>query len=92
MFAREAIHAITNRVRGLARQQNMDDVYVDEDGTVAIRRGPARVRLENSGGTVMIHRRGIMAEPISATQMLEEPDIEKAAQSIMEYLRHGTGN
>jgi hypothetical protein len=86
MLARESIRAITNRVRGLARAQNLDDVYVDEEGTVAIRRGPARVKLENSDGVVMIHRKGIVAEPVGSE--LHEPDIEKAAQLIMNYLCH----
>jgi hypothetical protein len=86
MFARESIQAITNRVRGLARAQNMDDVYVDEEGTVAIRRGPARVKLENADGIVMIHRRGVVSQPVGS--QLEEPDIEAAAQSIMNYLCH----
>jgi len=84
MLARESIRAITNRVRGLARLQNLDDVYVDEEGTVAIRRGPARVKLENADGVVMIHRKGIAAEPVGS--QLQEPDIEAAAQLIMTYL------
>lgn len=84
MLARDSIKAITNRVRGLARAQNLDDVYVDEEGTVAIRRGPARVKLENSDGVVMIHRKRIVAQPVGSE--LNEPEIEKAAQLIMTYL------
>ena len=85
MLAREAIREITNRVRALAREQNVDDVFVDEEGTVRIRRGPAHVKLENSDGVVMIHRKGIVSEPVGA--QLEAPDIEAAAQSIISYLR-----
>ncbi len=85
MFAREAIREITNRVRALAREQNVDDVFVDEEGTVRIRRGPSYVKLENSDGVVMIHRKGIVSEPVGS--QFEAPDIEAAAQSIVAYLR-----
>jgi len=85
MYAREAIREITLRVRALAREQNLDDVFIDEEGTVRIRHGPSQIRLENADGVVMIHRKGIVPEPIGA--QLEPPAIEAAAQSIMAYLR-----
>jgi hypothetical protein len=86
VYAREAIREITLRVRAMARQQNLDEVYVDEEGTTAIRRGPSRVKLENDNGLVMIHRKGVMPAPIGGTQ-LDEDAVQAAAESIVRYLR-----
>ncbi len=85
LFAREAIREITRRVRALAREQNLDEIYVDEEATTAIRCGPVKLKLENDAGAVMLHRRGVMPVPLG--RQFEEPEIQSAAESIVRYLR-----